>query len=359
MNQGTRRALAGTAAILAGTAGAIAAERYAIRRARSVPDDSRDEPMAERPGQERRITSWDGTELAVNVVGPEDAPTLVFCHGFTMDMTSWHFQWKRFAESYRCVLFDARGHGRSGPGVDGDYTIDAVGRDLRRVLDEVAGEGPVVLIGHSMGGMGILSLAGQFPEEFSGRVLGVVLANTAAAEILKGILGNLGTRLGTILLPRARRRLLASPDRAYRVRAAALERAPDLAFLIARATNFGSDAPPSLVDYVVSLASTAPMEVWTDMLASMIDIDLGEAIGSVTVPALVVAGDVDRLTPPASALALKRQLPDARMLVFSGAGHCVMLERHEQFNRELERFLKDAVKQKPGRGTGRPARARA
>jgi hypothetical protein len=57
----------------------------------------------------------------------------------------------------------------------------------------------------------------------------------------------------------------------------------------------------------------------------------------------VLVGDVDRLTPPASALAIKKMLPDGRMAVFKGAGHCTMLERHAQFNRVVEGFLEEAL----------------
>jgi pimeloyl-ACP methyl ester carboxylesterase len=68
-----------------------------------------------------------------------------------------------------------------------------------------------------------------------------------------------------------------------------------------------------------------------------------DRLGEISVPALVLVGDVDRLTPPASAEAMKRRLPQARMVVLKGAGHCTMLERHDQFNREVDRFLLDAL----------------
>ncbi len=90
---------------------------------------------------------------------------------------------------------------------------------------------------------------------------------------------------------------------------------------------------------MVSVAATVPLEVWTDVMTSLVEMDLGSAIDKVTVPALVVVGDVDRLTPPSSAVALKRALPDGKMILFRSAGHCVMLERHAQFNRVLQDFL--------------------
>jgi pimeloyl-ACP methyl ester carboxylesterase len=328
--------------------GAVAAERVLVRRARSRPDPMQDEPLAERPGTEQRVMSFDGTELAVNVVGPAtapkgpDRPTLVFAHAFTLDMTAWHFQWKELSKAYRCVLFDHRGHGRSGPAGPGGYSVQAIGRDLKAVLDSTVPEGPAFVLGHSMGGMSIVSLADQFPEEFGARISGVVLANTAAADILKAIVSNLGARAGTALLPLVRR-MTANTGRGYRVRRRFFQGQADLAFLVAALSNFGSNAPPSIINHVVRLSAQAPMEVWGDLITSMFEMDLGDALESIKVPALVVVGDVDRLTPPTSAVALKRRLPDARMVLFRDVGHCAMLEHPVEFNRVVDEFLSEVL----------------
>jgi pimeloyl-ACP methyl ester carboxylesterase len=110
-----------------------------------------------------------------------------------------------------------------------------------------------------------------------------------------------------------------------------------------RLTNFGPNAPPSVVEYVAELGAKAPVEVWGDLLGSLIEMDLGDALAKISVPTLILAADVDRLTPPASAVAMKHRLPNARLVLFKGAGHCTMLERHEQFNRVVGRFLRDVV----------------
>jgi pimeloyl-ACP methyl ester carboxylesterase len=325
----------------------VVGERYLVRRARSGPDPERGEPLEERPGEERRIHSFDGTALAVNVLGPDDAPVLVMVHGFSADLTLWHYQWKHFSRNYRCVLIDQRGHGRSGPGTGGDYSLEALGRDLEAVLEELALQGPVALMGHSMGGMAVMSFAKAFPEEFGTRVMAVVLANTAAAELIKAAAGNLGAQVGK-LVTAAALRVARDPRRVYRIRARALAGQGDLAFAAARLTNFGPKPPPSLVEHVARVSARAPVEVWTDLLASLVEMDLSHALAHITVPALVLVGDVDRLTPPASALAIKRMLPDGRMAVFKGSGHCTMLERHAQFNRVVEGFLEEALRETAG-----------
>ena len=354
----TKKALIGAGAMVAGVAAAVAMGRAAIRRARTGPDPERGTPLAERPGTERRVVSFDGTGLAVNSTGPSspDMPTLVFIHGFTLDMTAWHYQWKRFAKKYRCVLYDQRGHGRSDRAAGGDYSMEALGHDLHAVLEAEAPEDPVVLIGHSMGGMSIMSLGATHPEEFGGRVRAVVLANTGAADLVKEALAGLGARLSGLIAPYALR-MRVSPDRVYRLRQRAIGGRGDLAFLVARITNFGPKASPSVIDHVVGLAANASPEVWTDLFGSLLEMDLGHALEHIRVPALVLAGDIDRLTPPSSALALKRRLPDARILVFEGTGHCAMLERHADFNRALEGFVEETTDAAETESDGRRRRA--
>lgn len=342
------RSLAGAGLALGAAAAGVAAERYMVRRARGVPDPDRGERLDERPGTEHRLTSFDGTELAVNVVGPRRAPTLVFIHGFSLDMTVWHYQWKHFSKDYRCVLYDVRGHGRSAPAAGNDYSLEALGHDLEAVLSAHASSGPVVVIGHSMGGMSVISFADLYAPVFGERIQGVVLANTAAADVMKEVLGGLGARVGRFLIP-APRRLLNGSNIAFRLRDGALTRSPDLAFLAVRLTNFGPKAPPSAVDHVARIAGQAPVEVWTDLVRSLAEMDLSHALEHITVPTLILVGDVDRLTPPSSALAMKHRLPDARMVVFKEAGHCAMLERHEQFNEVIEGFLAEVLAKKKQR----------
>jgi pimeloyl-ACP methyl ester carboxylesterase len=337
-----KRALVVAGATAAAAALGVAGERYLIRRARSRPDPERGEPLEERPGTEHRIRSFDGSELAVNVAGSEGVPTMVMLHGFSSDLTLWHYQWKHFIETYRCVLVDQRGHGRSGPAAAGDYSLESMAKDLKTVLDEVTPDGPVVLMGHSMGGMVIMSFAELFPKEFGGRVAAVVLANTAAAELVKAAAAGLGAQLGKVVTS-AFLRVARDPRRVYRIRARALSGRGDLAFTAARVTNFGPKASPALVDYVAKVAARAPVEVWSDLLGSLVEMDLSHALAHITVPALVIVGDVDRLTPPASALAIKRMLPNGRMVVFKGSGHCTMLERHAEFNRVVDGFVAEAL----------------
>jgi pimeloyl-ACP methyl ester carboxylesterase len=122
-----------------------------------------------------------------------------------------------------------------------------------------------------------------------------------------------------------------------------MARPGDIGGLAARITQFGPDASPHLVDHVVSLAARAPSAVWTDGLVGLMDMDLRHAVHHVRVPALVIVGEHDRVTPPAQAVDLAGELPDGRLEMIPGGGHVPMMERHEAFNRSLEAFAAEVL----------------
>jgi pimeloyl-ACP methyl ester carboxylesterase len=221
----------------------------------------------------------------------------------------------------------------------------AFSSDLSAVLEAIESERPLLLVGHSMGGVAILALADARPDLFETRVAGCVFAGVAASDLLRGAMGS----ITELLRPRLGS-LRQAATRVNRLRRYVVSSRADLGHLVARITQFGPHASPHVVDYVVGLAAKAPSEVWTDALAGLMDVDLRSALGRVGVPALVLVGEHDRVTPPSSAVALADELPDGRLEVIEGAGHIPMMEAHEVFNERLEKFAREVL--------GRPGRAR-
>ncbi|HSX67555.1 alpha/beta hydrolase, partial [Nocardioides sp.] len=129
------------------------------------------------PADEFLVTLEDGTRLAVEADGPVDAAvSVVFVHGFTLNLTSFRNQratLQAASGDVRRIFVDQRGFGSSERGPRGKASIDQLARDLAEIVE--AAPGRVVLVGHSMGGMVILALAGLRPDLFGGRVRGTVL----------------------------------------------------------------------------------------------------------------------------------------------------------------------------------------
>jgi pimeloyl-ACP methyl ester carboxylesterase len=304
------------------------------------------------------MVSADGTRLHVRATGPVGAPTLVFLHGITLDLTTWHYQWTELSDRFRCVLFDARAHGRSEPPRSGDHSLEAMADDLKAVLDATVPRGPAVLVGHSMGGMAIVAFAERYPEEIGSRVAGVVLADTAVSDVLREVFGGLGSRVGWAIR-RVGNRYTTRPDLAERLQRRIRRFGADFTFLIGWASNFGPDASPSQVEHITRVAADSPVAVWTHTTQSLVDMDLRHALEHVTVPSLVVVGDRDLLIPKASAQALRAALPDARAVVITEAGHISMMEGHRAFNEVLVGYLDQVFgKRRASRRRGRQAAGR-
>ncbi|HEX6131715.1 MAG TPA: alpha/beta fold hydrolase [Actinomycetota bacterium] len=331
----SRRAALVSAGLAAGAIAAGALGRTVYRRRHA---DARRWSDVDPPEDLGRVPSFDGTHLAVRAAGDPDAPVVLLAHGFSLDATVWSALWPELVHDLRVVTFDLRSHGRSDAAAHGDLGLRAVGRDLGAVLDAVAPDAPAVVVGHSMGAIAILALAEQRPELFGPRIAGAVFLGAAASDLLRGAMGSIAEllrpRLGSV--GEAARRV-------DRLRRAVLRGPADVSAAVARLTQFGPDAPPNVVDHVVALAERARPEVWTDGLAALMSVDLRHAVPRVRVPALVVVGEHDRVTPPASAVALAGELPEGRLVVLEGAGHIPMLERPEALADLIRPFARRAL----------------
>jgi pimeloyl-ACP methyl ester carboxylesterase len=333
-------AVVGVAA--AGIAAGVAVERYLISRSR-VPDDPYvDEPFAELPfDEELTVTTAEDIDLHVEICdgdGPDDL-TVIFVHGFCLDMGTFHFQRRALDGEYRMVFYDQPGHGRSGRLEHGEYTIEALGHALAAVVDKSAPTGRVVLVGHSMGGMSIMALAEQAPELFAERVAGVVLISTSAGHFDQ-------VRFGLPeMVARFRRPLMPLVRNAGKITVAVVDRArsasTDLAFLLTRRYGFGSARPsPALVSYVERMNSSTPAEVIARYVRTLYAHARLLALAALRhVPVLVICGDSDFLTPLAHSKEICAALPDAELVEVPDGGHVALLEHPEVVNEALRAFF--------------------
>lgn len=332
----------------AGAAAGLAAERYAIGRARLRPDpDARERFFEHRGDRELAVEADDGVLLHVEVVdgpGRADDVTVVFCHGYTQQQAVWHYQRQSLADDPigRLVFWDQRSHGRSGRSSEEHSTIDQLGRDLLAVIEAAAPTGPLVLVGHSMGGMTVMALADSHPELFADRVVGVALVGTSAGDLAQVTFG-----LPTAVLPVTR---VALPflTRGMHRRPARYERGrtlgTDLAYVLSRRIAFGeNEVSPSVVELVEKMAAAVPVDVIADFYDTFMSHDKLAALHVlVGVETLVLCGSADRLTPVAHSRAIAATLPEAQLVVVEGAGHMVMLERPSLVTLHLRALVRRA-----------------
>ena len=292
------------------------------------------------------VTTPDGVPLAVREVGPADAPlTVVFAHGFCLRMGAFHFQRVRLTEQWgtqvRMVFYDHRGHGQSGEAPPESFTVEQLGQDLDAVLAITAPRGPVVLVGHSMGGMTVLSHARQFPQRYPTRIVGVALIASAAEGVARSPLGEI---LKNPALEAARLAARYAPKMVHRTRGVARS----VIGPVLRAASYGdAKISPSVVAFSERMMHDTPIATLVGFLHALEVHDETDALTTLAkVPALIVCGDRDLLTPKESSEAMAEALPKAELVIIGGAGHLVQLEQPEIVNDALVRLVERATPSK-------------
>ncbi|MFC3689425.1 alpha/beta fold hydrolase [Aquipuribacter hungaricus] len=322
---------AGLAAAGVGVAAGVAADRVRSRRrdVDAVFDREGLDLLGKVHGEEYELHTDDGVRLHVEVddPGPRDGTTppltVVLVHGYGLSSQSWHFQRLALRGRYRVVTYDQRGHGRSDIGPAGSSRIRRLGADLEQVLQAHAPEGPVVLVGHSMGGMTVMALAKRRPELFGTRIFGVGLVATSAGDLSTLDFGLPGGGAVTRVAPNLLGVLARQPRLVLRGR----RMVADVERLIVRRWSFASPVPPELTRFVAKIIADTSIEVVRDFLPGFTEHDEKDALSVMAdLPTLVLVGDHDLMTPPRHSEAIMQALPHAEHVVVRHAGHLVMLE---------------------------------
>lgn len=361
--------IAGTAigVIAAGAAAGVAIERLTVgrgmrKKARLALDSTG--PYGALRGTPGTAVADDGTELYFEVddVDPETgagtprrrrlfgrkapAPvTVVFSHGYCLNQDSWHFQRAALRGLVRTVFWDQRSHGRSGRGVtqqgpDGvAVSIDQLGRDLRAVIEEAAPTGPVVLVGHSMGGMTMMALAGHCPELVRDRVVGAAFVGSSSGKLAEVSFGLpvAGVNAARRVLPGVLKALGSQTELVERGRRATADL---FAGLIKRYSFSSKDVDPAVTRFAERMIEGTPIDVVAEFYPAFTDHDKSEALPVfMDVPVLVLAGDRDLITPSSHSEAIADLLPDSELVIVPDAGHLVMLEHPEVVTDRLADLL--------------------
>jgi pimeloyl-ACP methyl ester carboxylesterase len=338
------RGLLAAGALAAGAALGAIAERSLLRASGATGLDEVPEDFGTLRGDRHEVIADDGTVLHVEVDelthddGAEPELTVVFAHGYALNLDSWHYQRQALRGRARLVFYDQRSHGRSGRAEFDTHHVDQLGRDLSAVIDAIAPDGPLMLVGHSMGGMTIMALAAQRPELFAERIYGVALIATTAGGLANGPLG-LPPGVGHVF-----HRMAPPVAAALARRKGVVERLrwnhSDLGLLLTRLYSFGSTATEQASRFVASMVSATPIDVVAEFLPALQEHDKREVLEVFqNVELLVIVGDIDRLTPKEQSDEIVRRVPGAEYVIVPDSGHMLTLEKHEEVDEHLLTLL--------------------
>ncbi|MFD5423930.1 alpha/beta fold hydrolase [Streptomyces sp. NPDC127084] len=279
-------------------------------------------PAVAPPVAVRELTavSADGSRIHVELHGPEEAPAVVLAHGWTCSTHFWAAQIRDLAADFRVIAYDQRGHGRSPAAARGRYTTDALADDLEAVLAAALEPGTkAVLAGHSMGGMTIMAAAGR--PRFTEHAAAALLCSTGSSRLVHEALvvpmrpGRIRTRLTAAILGSS----------------APLGPVTPVSKRILRYATMGPATAPERVAECARIVHACPRETRVAWAAGVLgDVDLGAGVRRLNIPAAVLVGTTDRLTPVVHARAIADALPQCvDVTELPGMGHMTPVEAPE------------------------------
>jgi pimeloyl-ACP methyl ester carboxylesterase len=337
--------LTGVTALAAGgiAAGLELERRIVTKRILRATSEDSEKFFALRAAGPKIITP-DGVVLHTEIdeVDGADAsdPTLVFVHGYALNLDCWYFQRRHFRGRYRQVFYDLRSHGRSSRSDRQHCRIPQLADDLAQILDDLVGDRPVILIGHSMGGMTIMRLVQTQPERFGSQIRGVALFSTAAGEMAEHspiplVPGRTFVRVAEPMLAALNR----IPELVEHGRRAG----SDLGYVATRRFAFASDVPPSYVEFVSEMLAQTPLEVIADFYPAFAELDEYRAFEVLSrIPTAVIGGQNDLFTPVTHTDRILERLPDTDARRLPHCGHLGMIEHSAVCNEVLDDLVKRA-----------------
>ena len=281
-----------------------------------------------------------GASLFAEEIVPADpirpgTPTVVLAHGWCLDRTSWHkiIAGVQHERPVRIVVYDQRGHGRSSMGQNHEPSVRILGDDLFEVIHATTPQGPLVVAGHSMGGMSIMAYAGLHHDHFSERVHGVVLASTACslegrnAIPLEGLLMAVASRAPGI------------PPRLFVPR------------IVQGRLLFGAGADKADIRHAIAQVKNTKLPTIGQFFYAIEKHNEAESLAHfVDVPTHIVAGGDDRLIPVPIAEALRDLIPDSRLMVLDDVGHMSTYEASDLIVESILTMLDTPLRKRLQRG---------
>lgn len=297
------------------------------RPPQSNPDDRLPADVA--PAATQRLARPDGSELHVEFYGPEDGPPIVLTHAWSLDSSEWKYLKRHLSDRFRLIAWDLPGLGRSTQPDNRDYHLENLAGHLEAVL-ALAGGRPALLLGHSIGGMIVLTFCRLFPKALGPRAGGLVLVHTTYTNPLRtAILSGLLTALERpLIVPLSYLTIWLAPLAWLMNWMNYLNGSSHLATRLSGFTGRGTWDQIDLVTRPQPRPSPAVLARGT---LGMLAYDATKTLSKIHIPTLVIAGDRDPLCKPEASEFIRRSVPPAQLSTLAPARHMGLIEHHTRF----------------------------
>lgn len=247
--------------------------------------------------KENKLTCW---------VNPRDfgakAQSLVFIHGSGSNSSAWSHQYSKLHKFFNIAAVNLPGHGKSGG--HGEKDIPRYAIILKEILGALKLDHPI-LIGHSLGAAVALYFAAKYPRDVSGVIaVGGGLTMPVNPDILEG-----------------------------------LRHQPEVVMDMICKFSLAKENRPKLFDTLRASLGQANLDVLAGDMLACSKFDLTGELQKISAPVLIVCGAEDKMTPPASSEQIAAGITGAKLVLIEGAGHMVMMEKPEAFNKVMQDFV--------------------
>lgn len=296
----------------------------------------RDEPNPLRSKQIQHLSRPDGSKIHVEFYGPDRAPTIILTHGWGPDSTVWYYAKKQLTGQFRVIVWDLPGLGKSKKPRNRDYSMEKYARDLEAVLT-AAGDLPVILLGHSMGAMLLLTFCRLFPEHLKQRVAGIILVDGTYTNPLKTtVFSNLLLALQKPLLEPLLHVAIAVSPVLWLTSWFSYFNGSTL--LTTEISGFTGRETRGQLNFSSLIGIKASPGVLARGVLTMLKFDETATLPEISVPTLVIVGKSDIATRLFASEQMSIELPQAELSVLSPGGHMVLMERNQQFAEVVQAF---------------------
>lgn len=255
--------------------------------------------------------------------GDGDRQTIVFVHGGWLSGSMWRPQIDHFADDYRVVTVDLRGHGRTGATGERDYTIELFADDLRRTLAALDVDAPI-LCGLSLGGLVARTYAATTDDDLAGLVLAATVESLPPVPMTQLQKQFLFPKLS--IYPTFR---LLGSGASFRMLLQSVRAVEGSAWLA---------LDDDVREYALSEVDQFPITEFIKVFDALYDADPRD-VENITAPTLLVYGDHEAKAVVAQNRRLARRIDDATTTVVPDAGHLSNLDNTADFNATVDQFL--------------------
>lgn len=262
----------------------------------------------------------------------ESDTTVVFIHGFSLAASAWFMQVEAIAPVARCLTIDLRGHGETGQWPLEECTIEGAADDVHAAIKDAGIEGPIIVVGHSLGGMVAMNLLRRYPA-LRERTKGLVLVSTAVDSIASQGIPQI---LALPVVEKIRAGVQASPKEAAKFRQAI----SGLVAPVLASTVFQTPTPASVINFHAKLIRTTPLNTYVGFLDDLQDHNEIEGVKALRgLPGIVMVGTRDKVTEPDQTLRIMELWETGTYQMGADGGHMLIFEQPALVNKAILQML--------------------